>query len=114
MKDKELVLEMHSKARIELCREIAHNWPSLSAGLAESDSQEWPDQLGYIAGFCNITMDGFYSKEQLEDLTDKLVWKLRGLRQGISTGSIGVALDAAGAPLGVDLKRDNLELPPLH
>jgi hypothetical protein len=98
MNDWSTEFEMFSEARIALCREIVKCWPVLAQQLHEVHQENpditWPDQLGIIAAFCGVVMDGFYSQQQLEELTDKLYWKLHYARKGIIAGvQIGIPLE---------------------
>lgn len=87
-------IEMFSEAKIALIKEVQDNWEPIVKALIEAECQDWPEQLGVIAAFCGVALDGYYTPAQLEDLTDKLVWKLRAARRGIATGR----------PIGTPLK----------
>lgn len=94
-----VVFAMFSEAKIELMMEIREHWPELGATLVMEQSKEWPDQLAIIAAYCKIMMDGMYSMQQLEDLTDKLVWELRAKRGAlVIKPSIGIKLTDAISP----------------
>lgn len=83
---------MFSEAKIALMREVKLHHPDLVTQLVEQESKEWADQLGTIAAYLFIIMDGVYLPAQLEDLTEKLVWKLRAKRKQIASPRIGIAL----------------------
>lgn len=102
-----VVIKMFSEAKVALMKEVRDHWPELGKQLIEQESKEWPDQLGTIAAYCNILMDGMYSPGQLEDLTDKLVWKLREKRGAIviKSGPIGVPISEYGKPDPTDPKK---------
>lgn len=92
-------LEYFSEAKIALIREVKVHWPELMQQLAEQESQDWNDQLSTIAAYCFVLLDGFYLPAQLDELADKLVWKLRAKRKGLGSPKIGVPIDQYGKKL---------------
>ena len=71
------MLEMYSEARIAVIREV-RNHPKLVADLKVlGPNAEWPDQLGEIAAYCLVMMDGVYLPHELEKLYDVLYTKLK-------------------------------------
>lgn len=83
--------EYFSEARIALMREIK-NHPELEAqlqGAYEQGVTDWSDQLGIIAAYFNVLMDGMYSQLDLEVLTDKLWHKLVAKRKLLITPPVG-------------------------
>jgi hypothetical protein len=83
---------MFSEAKIALMKEVRDNWPELGVELVNQESKEWSDQLGTIAAYCNVLVDGMYTGDELETLTDKLFWKLKGKKVGLITAPIGVPI----------------------
>jgi hypothetical protein len=74
-------LEMFSEGKIALIREVAEH-PVLQMNLRlEAEDGEEGAVIGTIAAFCNIKMDGTYSRERLENLYPILVDKLRQIRR---------------------------------
>lgn len=83
--------EYFSEARIALMRELK-NHPELLTQLedaAAAGTTDWSDQLGIIAAYFNVVMDGMYSHLDLEVLTDKLWHKLVAKRRNIITPPVG-------------------------
>lgn len=74
--------EMFSDARIALQREVKEH-PLLIELLKIYEQDDWPGQLGEIAAYVLVMMDGMYMPHELEKLYDILFWKLRGKRGGI-------------------------------
>ena len=73
---KKMKQEMFSPERVALMREV-NKHPVLASLLAAQGDLDWPAQLGEIAAYCNIVMDGYYSPMDLDRLCGMLVWKLK-------------------------------------
>ncbi len=73
-------LEFFSEAQIALNKEVLQH-PMLRIQLqSEAPSGEEGEVIGTIAAYCNITMDGTYSRERIENLYSILVEKLQKIR----------------------------------
>lgn len=74
--------EMFSNARVALQREVNRHplLVTLLQNAAVEGQGEWGDQLGGIAAFCGIVMDGNYMPSELEPLYDRLYIELRSAR----------------------------------
>ncbi len=68
--------DMFSESKIAILRKIKEHPPLVTLLLPYDPRTQWPDMLGEIAAYCNIAMDGMYSKEDLDKLEDILYWKL--------------------------------------
>lgn len=73
------VLEFFHENRIALGEEVKLH-PELKEMLAAIDSSEIEMKMAEIAAYCDVILDGYYSVEDLDDLSGKLVWKLREKR----------------------------------
>jgi len=74
--------EMFSEGRIALQREV-NKHPILVALIQQAAAEgngEWGDQIGEIAAFCGIAMDGMYTHSELEYLYPELYFKLKEAR----------------------------------
>ncbi|MEY8217473.1 MAG: hypothetical protein RPT13_03930 [SAR324 cluster bacterium] len=72
-------IEMFSPSRIAVMRE-ANKHPFLVANLQalkeENPSADWPDQVGVIAAYCTVVLDGIYTPAELDTLCGQLIFKL--------------------------------------
>lgn len=73
---KKLVQEMFSPARIALQKEVNRH-PPLVQMLTLIDKSDWPAQIGEIAAYCFVVVDGMYMPSELDKLADILYWKLK-------------------------------------
>lgn len=83
-----VTLDYFSKARITMLIEINCH-PILVAELLrlhEEDNFSWEEQMAEIAAYCNVTMDGLYSNEDLEILYPQLTKRMADTRLGNSSG----------------------------
>ena len=84
-------LEFFSNARIAVMREVKHH-PPLVAQLfelkEENPSADWPDQVGVIAAYCLVMLDGSYMPTELDTLCESLIFKLIDKRKIIVTSKI--------------------------
>lgn len=75
-------------ARVAM-RTECNNHPVLVAQLHELGSgADWADQIGEIAAYCNVAMDGMYSNEDLEILYPQLTKRMIDTRLGNNAGII--------------------------
>lgn len=80
-----VTLTYFSTARVALNTECNRH-PVLIAQLMELDDPDWAEQLAEIAAYCNVTMDGLYSQEDLEILYPQLTKRMTDTRLGYSSG----------------------------
>lgn len=77
-------LEFFSDAMIALNKEIQHH-PDLQEQLNHMPTHEMEVRLACIAAFCNVAMDGYFFKEELDEIAAMLFNKLREKRTLILT-----------------------------
>lgn len=72
-------LEFFSNARIAVMREV-NKHPQLVIQLCElkleNPDADWPDQVGVIAAYCMVVLDGVYMPRELDTLCEQLIFKL--------------------------------------
>lgn len=83
-----IVFDMFSEERIELMKETNRH-PPLVIILNRVPDAAWEEQLAMICAYCYITVDGYYTQEELERLYGILFGKLQDMR--------AVALHMGGA-----------------
>jgi hypothetical protein len=74
-------VEMFSDSHIAMNKEITNHPMLLMQLRVDAPSGEEGEVLGTIAAYCNIKMDGVYSRERIENLYPIIVDKLRELRK---------------------------------
>ncbi len=87
-KDKsKATLVYFSTARVAMQTECNRH-PVLIAQLMGMDDPDWADQIGEIAAYCNVAMDGLYSPDDLEVLYPQLTKRMTDTRLGAGSGII--------------------------
>jgi len=71
-------IELFSTAKIYLMAEVNRH-PKLCEILYNVDPTDWPLQLGEIAAYCLVLMDGLYTDMELEHLYTELNFRLKGM-----------------------------------
>lgn len=79
MPPKRIIKEEFSEARIALMREVNKHHPALCELLTVYPPDDWGGQVGEIAAFCGVIMDGYYMPHELERLYDILYARLRAV-----------------------------------
>ena len=69
-------LEYFDPRMIALQEELL-NHPRLMELLAKHPPQEMEMRLAEVAAYCEVMLDGYYSREQLAELADVLTRKLK-------------------------------------
>tara|TARA_R110000796_G_scaffold72587_5_gene163935 strand:+ start:1501 stop:1818 length:318 start_codon:yes stop_codon:yes gene_type:complete len=80
-------LTYFSQARVNLNQECTHH-PVLLKLLMDLPDPDWAEQLAEIAAYCNVSMDGLYSQDDLEILYPQLTKRMQDTRMSYTTGII--------------------------
>jgi hypothetical protein len=80
-------LTYFSQGRVALNQECTHH-PILLALLMDLPDPDWAEQLAEIAAYCNVSMDGLYSEDDLEVLYPQLTKRMVNTRMSYKTGII--------------------------
>ena len=62
--------------------------PVLVAQMNDIDNPDWADIIGEIAAYCNVSMDGLYSQEDLEILYPQLTKRMTDTRLSFNAGIV--------------------------
>ena len=71
-----MIIEMFPEELIELNREVA-NHPELMHRLANHPPDDIINRIAEIAVYCEVIVDGMYSRQEVLALCDKLTTKLK-------------------------------------
>ena len=80
--EKKKIMEMFHPARIALMREV-NKHPKLIEILSHVPADDWPAQLGEIAAYVLVVVDGVYMPHELDKLCDicyEKLWSKRATR----------------------------------
>jgi len=75
-------LEMFSEQRIELLKEVKLH-SMLMFMLADYEPTDFEGQLAEITAYLNITVDGYYTPDEIDTLCDICIHKLRRQRREV-------------------------------